>query len=101
MHSKVKFMPRKVKCAKLGIEAEGLDTPPFPGPEGQRIYEHISKQAWQEWLKLQTMLINEYRLTVFEPEAKEFLAQEREKFLFGGAAQMPEGYVPPKSDQEA
>jgi len=88
-------MTRKVRCAKLGIEAEGLDSPPFPGPEGQRIYENISKQAWQSWLEVQTMLINEHRLTVFEPKAKEFLAREREKFLFGGGVEMPEGYIPP------
>jgi len=91
-------MTRRVKCAKLGIEAEGLDTPPFPGPEGQRIYENISRQAWQSWLEVQTMLINEHRLTVFEPEAKEFLAREREKFLFGGGSAMPEGYVPPDAE---
>ncbi|MGX2040358.1 oxidative damage protection protein [Methylocaldum sp. MU1018] len=90
-------MTHRVKCARLGIEAEGLEKPPFPGPEGQRIFDNISSQAWQEWLKLQTMLINEYRLTPFEPEARKFLAKEREKFLFGGGAQMPEGYVPPKS----
>ncbi len=87
-------MARIIKCAKLGIETEGLDAPPFPGEEGKRIYEQISKQAWQEWLNFQTMLINEHRLTVFEPEAKAFLAQEREKFLFGTGAAMPEGYVP-------
>lgn len=90
-------MSRKVQCAKLGIEAEGLDAPPFPGEQGQRIYASISKQAWQEWLKLQTMLINEHRLTPFEPKAKQFLAQEREKFLFGTGASAPEGYVPPKA----
>lgn len=90
-------MTHRVKCARLGIEAEGLEKPPFPGPEGQRIFDNISSQAWQEWLKLQTMLINEHRLTPFEPEARKFLAKEREKFLFGGGAQMPEGYVPPKS----
>jgi len=89
-------MTRRVKCARLGIEAEGLEKPPFPGPEGQRIFDNISVQAWQEWLKLQTMLINEHRLTPFEPEARKFLAKEREKFLFGGEAQMPEGYVPPR-----
>ena len=92
-------MPRTVKCAKLGIEAEGLDSPPFPGPEGQRIFQNISKQAWQSWLEVQTMLINEHRLTVFEPEAKEFLAREREKFLFGEGAAMPEGYVPPSPEE--
>lgn len=88
-------MARIVHCARLGKEAEGLDKPPFPGPEGQRIYEQVSKQAWQEWLTLQTMLINEHRLTPFEPEARRFLAGEREKFLFGGANPVPEGYRPP------
>lgn len=90
-------MSRTVQCAKLGIDAEGLEKPPFPGEQGQRIYDHVSQQAWQEWLKLQTMLINEHRLTPFEAKSKEFLAKEREKFLFGSGAAMPEGYVPPKS----
>lgn len=88
-------MTHTVQCARLGVEAEGLEKPPFPGEQGQRIYENISKQAWQEWLKLQTMLINEHRLTPFEPEARKFLAEERNKFLFGGANRMPEGYKPP------
>lgn len=89
-------MTRRVHCAKLDIDAEGLDTPPFPGQKGQTIFETVSKQAWQEWLRLQTMLINEHRLTPFEPQAREFLAREREKFLFGDGSEMPEGYVPPK-----
>lgn len=82
-------------CSRTGKKAEGLEKPPFPGAIGQRIYDHVSKEAWQEWLKLQTMLINEHRLTPFETEAKTFLAKEREKFLFGGSSEMPEGYRPP------
>jgi Fe-S cluster biosynthesis and repair protein YggX len=83
-----------VKCVKLGIEAEGLDEPPFPGPKGQQIFEHVSRQAWEEWLKMQTMIINEQRLASFDPQAKKILEQEREKFLFSGGFEMPEGYVP-------
>ncbi|AAU93044.1 MULTISPECIES: oxidative damage protection protein [Methylococcus] len=90
-------MARRIICAKLGIEADGLDAPPFPGPQGQRIFEHVSKEAWQDWLKLQTMLINEHRLTPFEASARKFLEQEREKFLFGGGTSTPQGYVPPRS----
>jgi Fe-S cluster biosynthesis and repair protein YggX len=86
-----------VNCVKLGIEAEGFDEPPFPGPKGQEIFEKISKQAWQMWLSKQTMLINEYRLASFDPKARTFLAEERHKFLFEGNNEMPEGYVPPKS----
>lgn len=89
-------MGRTVQCAKLGVAAEGLDSPPFPGTQGQRIFDNISAQAWQEWLKLQTMLINEHRLMPFQAKDKQFLAEEREKFLFGSGASAPEGYVPPK-----
>lgn len=89
-------MSHTVKCALLGIEAEGLDYVPYPGELGQRVYANISKQAWQQWLAHQTMLINEYRLTPIEPKARKFLEQEMEKFLFqGGAAQRPDGFVPP------
>jgi len=87
-------MTRMVNCTKLGIEAEGLETPPFPGPNGQRIFDHVSKQAWKEWLAMQTMIINERRLSSFDPVAKKLLETEREKFLFAGGFQMPEGYVP-------
>jgi Fe-S cluster biosynthesis and repair protein YggX len=85
-----------VQCVKLGKTAEGLDKPPFPGVQGQRIFDNVSAQAWQDWLKLQTMLINEHRLTPFADKDKKFLAEEREKFLFGAGSAMPEGYVPPK-----
>ena len=89
-------MVRMVKFVKLGIEAEGFDEPPFPGPKGQQIYDNISKLAWKEWLAKQTMLINENRLASFDPKARAFLAEERTKFLFEGNNDMPEGYVPPK-----
>ena len=54
-------MSRTVHCSKLNKDAEGLDTPPYPGELGQKIFENVSKEAWQLWLKQQTMLINEYR----------------------------------------
>jgi len=88
-------MTRQVHCAKLGIDAEGLDRPPYPGEMGQRIYESISKQAWQQWLRQQTMLINENRLSVIDPRHREFLESEMQKFLFEGKNEKPEGYVPP------
>jgi Fe-S cluster biosynthesis and repair protein YggX len=89
-------MVRMVKCVKLGEEAEGLDQPPFPGPKGQFIFENVSKQAWADWLNMQTMIINEQRLASFDPRAKKILEEEREKFLFAGGFEMPEGYVPQK-----
>ena len=88
-------MPRTIRCAYLQREAEGLDRPPYPGELGQRIYASISKEAWQAWVRHQTMLMNEYRLSPIEPKARKFLVEEMEKFLFGGGAQKPEGYVSP------
>ena len=88
-------MTRTVKCVKLGIDAEGLDAQPFPGDKGLWIFNNVCKQTWQEWLSLQTLLINENKLTPFEPKAKQFLEQEREKFFSGTGAAKPEGYVPP------
>lgn len=88
-------MGRTVKCVKLNKEAEGLDFPPYPGELGKRIYENISKEAWQAWLHHQTMLINEYRLNLADPKSRKFLQGEMEKYFFGQGSQRPEGYVPP------
>ena len=90
-------MARTVNCVILGKEAEGLDWAPYPGELGQRIYDNVSKEAWQRWLSHQTMLINEYRLTPIEPDARKFLETEMEKFFFGGGSAMPDEYVPPES----
>lgn len=90
-------MTRTVTCAKLGKEAEGLDFPPYPGELGQRIFNEISKEAWQMWLSHQTMLMNENRLSPMDPEARKFLQGEMENFLFGEGSERPEGYVPPES----
>jgi Fe-S cluster biosynthesis and repair protein YggX len=88
-------MSRLVQCALLKVEAPGLERPPFPGALGQRIYEQVSKQAWEQWLAHQTMLINEYRLTPFEPKARKFLTAELEKFLFGPGSTPPAEFVAP------
>ena len=88
-------MSRTVNCVILNTEAEGLDFAPYPGELGQRIYENVSKEAWQRWLGHQTMLINEYRLTPIEPDARKFLEEEMEKFFFGEGSSRPQEFVPP------
>lgn len=89
-------MTRTVHCVVLGEEAEGLDRQPYPGELGKRIYENVSREGWQRWMQHQTMLINEYRLSVIEPKARKFLEEQMEKFFFGDGAEQPEGYVPPE-----
>lgn len=90
-------MARMVNCIKLGKEAEGLDRPTYPGDLGKRIYESVSKEAWQAWMGHQTMLINEYRLTPVDPKARKFLEEEMDKYFFGEGSDMPEGFVPENS----
>ena len=87
-------MPRTVYCQYLKREADGLDRVPYPGDLGKRIFENISAEAWRAWVGHQTMLINEYRLSTIDPKARKFLAEEMEKFLFGGGSAKPAEYQP-------
>ncbi|MFK5969866.1 MAG: oxidative damage protection protein [Candidatus Marithrix sp.] len=88
-------MTRMVNCVKLGKEAEGLKFPPYPGELGKKIYKTISDEAWQMWIKQQTMIINEYRLSPADPKAREMISEEMKKFLFSGESTAPEQFVPP------
>jgi Fe-S cluster biosynthesis and repair protein YggX len=88
-------MTRIVHCRKYGQALEGLDTPPIPGPLGQSIFERVSKQAWQEWQNLQTMLINEKHLNVRDPEVRRYLAEQRERFFDNAEVDTATGYVAP------
>lgn len=76
-------MPPSIFCEKLQKNAPPLECPPFPGVLGEKIYHHISKPAWSQWVAHQTMLINECRLNTADPKARQFLKTEMEKFLFG------------------
>ncbi len=88
-------MTRMVYCDKLQREAEGLDYAPWPGALGRRVYDHVSKEAWAQWLAHQTMLINENRLSPLDPKARAFLGEQMQAFLFGDGIDKPQGYVPP------
>lgn len=90
-------MTRMVNCVKLGKEAEGLAVPTYPGELGERIYKNVCKEAWALWLKHQTILINEYRLSPIEPKAREFLEAEMDKFFFAPeGSNAPSAFEPPK-----
>ncbi len=90
-------MARMIHCIKLGREAEGMDFPPLPGELGKKLYDNVSKEAWQAWLKHQTMLINENRLNLADPRARQYLTQQLQNYFFGNGAEMPAGYVAPQA----
>ncbi|MGV6850866.1 MAG: oxidative damage protection protein [bacterium] len=87
-------MSRKVQCVVLGEESEALAFQPYPGSLGERIFAEVSQQGWNKWLAHQTMLINEYRISPVDPQSREFLEKEMQKFLFEGGADKPEGFMP-------
>ncbi len=90
-------MSKKVHCQLLDQELDALTFQTYPGELGKRIFENISQQAWQQWMTLQTMLINENRLSPLNPEHRAYLEAEMEKYFFGKGSEKPEGYVAPDS----
>jgi Fe-S cluster biosynthesis and repair protein YggX len=88
-------MARTVQCVLLKKEADGLDFAPYPGELGKRIYAGVCKEAWAQWLKHQTMLVNENRLNLADQRARQYLARQMEQFFFGSGVDQPAGYVPP------
>lgn len=90
-------MTRTVFCRKYQTELPGLEQPPLPGKAGLDIFEHISNQAWQDWLKHQTMLINEKQLNMMDPSARQYLSEQRNSFFSGEQYDRADGYVPPQT----
>jgi len=88
-------MSRTVQCLKLKTEAEGLEFPPYPGETGTKIWQSISKQAWQDWLNVQTRLVNENRLNLADARARKYLKEQMEKYLFEDIDVEAQGFVPP------
>lgn len=91
-------MSRTVYCQYLKKEAEGMDFQMYPGELGEKVFENISKEAWAEWQKIQTMLINENRLNLMDPNSREFLETKMQEFLFEGKDVKVEGYVSPEKN---
>jgi Fe-S cluster biosynthesis and repair protein YggX len=90
-------MARSVQCILLKKEGEGHDFAPYPGELGKRIYDQVSKEAWQQWLRHQTMLVNENRLNLADARARQYLARQMERYFFGEGADQPAGFVPPSA----
>jgi Fe-S cluster biosynthesis and repair protein YggX len=91
-------MSRTVHCRRLKQDLPGLEKPPFPGALGEDVFEHVSAQAWQEWLEHQTRIINEQHLNMMDMTARTYLKEQMKKFFAGEDVDQAEGYVPEKKD---
>ena len=87
-------MHKTIFCVKLKQKLAAMPEPAFPGPLGEKIYQHVSQDAWSMWLKHQTMLINEYRLRLIDKSARDFLKEEMNKYFFGDGSEVPSGFMP-------
>ncbi len=85
---------RMIQCKKLNKELEGLARPTYPGELGLKIFNEISDEAWQMWLRQQTILINEYRLNPLDPKARTFLKEQMQAFFFGDGGETPDQFKP-------
>ncbi len=92
-----KPVKRKVFCVKFQKELPGLDEVPFDNELGQRIYENVSRDAWELWKEHLKMIMNEYRLNLATREAQEIVIKQMEDYFFGEGAALPPDYVPPKT----
>ena len=89
-------MARTVQCVILKKEAPGLEYPPVPGDFGQKLYDTVSQEAWEQWVSQQTMIINEYRLNLADERAQALLMEKMQEFFYGGGVEPPPDYVPPQ-----
>ena len=87
-------MTRTIQCSRYKEELEGLESPPLPGPQGEKIFEQVSKKAWNEWQALQTMLINEQHLKLIDPDARKYLSEQMWRFFNNEDVDHAEGYIP-------
>lgn len=85
---------RTVMCVKLHQELPGLESPPIPGPLGQKVYEQVSAQAWKMFEEHFIMVTNEYRLDLMDDSTNQIFFDQIEQFLFQDTAKPPSGYVP-------
>jgi Fe-S cluster biosynthesis and repair protein YggX len=74
-----------IHCTRCGLDRERQAFQPFPNELGRRAFEEICRDCWQEWTRYQQQLINHYGLDLRDSQAKEFLLQQMEQFLFTSA----------------
>jgi Fe-S cluster biosynthesis and repair protein YggX len=67
---------RIVHCRKLNKDLPGLARPPYRNELGQRIYNEVSKEAWDMWLKDSVKYVNTYRVDLTSPEGQKFMFKQ-------------------------
>ena len=86
----------KVFCKKFQEELDAMTIPPLPGEKGEELMQNYSQAAWNEWIKLQTMLINERHLDLSDKENRKWLSEQMALFLENKDYEKPAGFIPPE-----
>lgn len=67
------------KCGK--VDGPRIPFPPYPGDYGRSLVARICNDCWEEWITMQTRIINEYRLNVLDPGHAKAVREQMELFL--------------------
>jgi Fe-S cluster biosynthesis and repair protein YggX len=60
----------------LGKELPAMPFKPFNDELGQRIYDEVSMEAWQGWLRDSVKYVNTYRLDLADKSAAAFMRKQ-------------------------
>ena len=90
-----------VFCKKLGKEAPGLPFKPFTDDLGQLIFDNVSLEAWQMWLRESPRYVNTYGLDLQSDKGREFLRDQMRIFFgFAEGDQAETAWTPPTPTHE-
>ena len=67
---------RTVHCVKLKKDLPGLARQPYKNDLGKRIFDEVSKEAWDMWLKDSVKFINTYRVDLTSPDGQKFMFKQ-------------------------
>lgn len=68
-------------CRRTGRPGTKLAKPPFRGSLGQWIYDNISAETWDAWIRQGTKVINELRLDLSRDQDQDMYDQHMREFL--------------------
>lgn len=94
--------PRMVFCKKLQKDLPGVRRQPYKNELGKQIYDNVSQEAWEGWLKDSVKIINTYRVDLASAEGQRFMLKQAGVYfgLEEGEVAETAWVAPPGGDQK-